>query len=65
MGISERQIFCPQCQKNVLGRRQSPTHILHALLFIFTCCFWVIPWFFITISANGKPYRCPYCGYGS
>jgi len=62
MAIQEWQTYCPRCQTFVLGRRETPNHILHFLITFFTCGLWIIPWIVISIAAGWEPFRCPTCG---
>lgn len=60
MAIQEKSGYCKSCQKNVLMRRQGTNHILHLLLSIVTCGFWVIIWILTSIKVGG--WKCPNCG---
>jgi hypothetical protein len=60
MSIQHAQGYCDTCKKTVLGQRDGPNHVLHAILMIFTCCLWAIPWLFM--STGTKEYACPTCG---
>ena len=62
MGTEESQTFCPTCKQNVLGRRETPNHILHFLISFFTCGFWLFVWALLAASAGREPYRCTRCG---
>lgn len=62
MGTEEWQTYCPTCQRNVLGRRETPNHILHFLITVLTCGLWIFVWGLIVLNAGGQPYRCAICG---
>jgi len=62
VGTQTKRRFCKDEQRYVLATRQTPNHILHLLLALVTVGIWIIPWFFISLSSNLKPYRCPTCG---
>ena len=52
--------YCKNCDTNVLAIRQSPNHILHLLLSIVTCGWWLIVWFLVSIKMGG--WQCSRCG---
>ena len=60
MGYLERSGYCSNCKKEVLIRAQTPNHVLHLLLTIVTCGFWIIVWIILTISGN--KWHCSQCG---
>jgi hypothetical protein len=62
VGVEEWQTWCPNCQRPVLGRRDTPNHILHFLISFFTCGLWVVAWIILAVSATRAPYRCSICG---
>ncbi len=62
MGTEEWQTFCPTCKENVLGRRETPNHLLHFLITVLTCGLWVFVWGFIGLTAGSRPFRCTVCG---
>lgn len=53
--------FCPVCQKRTLWARPGTNHILHLLLTIFLCGFWLPVWLLASIRIGG--WRCQTCGY--
>jgi len=61
MGTEYSRGYCHHCQENVLMVRKGPNHILHFLLSLFTCGFWVIIWILVSIRFGG--WRCNRCGY--
>ncbi len=62
MGIEEWQTYCPNCGAIVLGRRETPNHVIHLLITLFTCGLWVIPWGLLAWGASNRPFLCPACG---
>ena len=52
--------FCKNCNEQVLATREKPNHILHLLLSVVTCGWWLIIWFLISIRVGG--YKCSRCG---
>jgi cytochrome c biogenesis protein CcdA len=61
MGIQKRRMFCEEEIAMVLAERQTPNHVLHLLLSIFTAGFWIPVWIVVAIFTSGA-YRCPRCG---
>jgi len=53
--------FCPT-HNQVLGVKQTPNHILHLLISLFTFGGWVFVWAIITIAYTMDAYNCPQCG---
>lgn len=53
--------YCSNCKKNVMTQRNTPNHVLHLLLSIFTVGFWLIVWLLVTVGASGGS-RCTECG---
>lgn len=62
MGTQMARRYCPHDQKYVLAMREKPNHILHLLLSVITFGVWIIVWFFVTLGAAYRSYRCPQCG---
>ncbi len=62
MPIEEWQTYCPTCQCVRLGRRETPNHLIHFLIFFFSCGLWVIPWAIMALTASSSPYLCTVCG---
>ena len=60
MGFKEDAAYCPQCGRQVLAKQETPSHILHLLLTIFTGGLWIIVW--IAVSVRDRPWRCSQCG---
>ena len=61
MGQKQDGRFCGMCQKNVMAVGQTPNHLLHFVISMFTIGLWVIPWIIISASSSGG-YRCTQCG---
>jgi hypothetical protein len=47
----------------VLIQRSVPNHLIHAIVTLFTCGFWVFVW--IVASLRHSPWRCTFCGGSS
>ncbi len=60
----EAGFHCAVCQRQTLHRDAvQVNHVLHAVISIFTCGLWVIPWFIIMAQqANDSAWRCTVCG---
>lgn len=54
-------MFCEEDVAMVLAEKQTPNHVLHLLLAIFSAGLWIPVWVLVTLFASG-PYRCPRCG---
>jgi cytochrome c biogenesis protein CcdA len=54
-------MFCEEEIAMVLAERQTPNHILHLLLSVFTAGFWIPVWILVILFGSGA-YRCPRCG---
>ena len=52
--------FCKYCNEQVKTQRESPNHILHFLITILTCGFWVVIWFLLCLQFGG--WNCSNCG---
>ncbi len=53
--------FCPVCRKPTLWARPGTNHILHLLLTVLLCGFWLPVWLLASIRIGG--WRCQTCGY--
>lgn len=60
MATELSQRHCPNCQRSVLAQRQGRNHVLHLLLTLFLCGFWLPIW--AIVSADPLPWHCPTCG---
>lgn len=54
--------YCRGCYENRPFEKQRASHVLHLLLSIVTCGFWLPLWFLCILSAALEPYRCRSCG---
>ncbi|QIG68732.1 hypothetical protein EVB67_082 [Rhizobium phage RHph_TM3_3_14B] len=54
-------MFCEDDVAMVLAERQTPNHVLHLLLSVFSAGFWIPVWLVVTLLAGGA-YKCPRCG---
>ena len=60
MPTREATAACPRCHRQVLARRQAPSHLVHFILTVLTLGLWGIIWLLAAIFA--EPWRCAYCG---
>lgn len=60
MGVQESSGFCPQCQAQVLVRHETANHLLHAIVTLFLCGFWLPIWIIAALSPTS--WRCTRCG---
>ncbi len=60
MAFKESQGYCKKCEENILIRAETPNHVLHLIITIFTLSLWVIVW--IGLSIKPKEWRCTKCG---
>lgn len=61
MGIKTAGKYCNHCQKNVMAQKNTPNHLLHFFLAIFTLGLWIPIWILISVFNVGG-YRCTQCG---
>jgi SLA1 homology domain 1, SHD1 len=61
MGLDQTSKFCPTCHKSTLWARPSTNHLLHLLVTLFLCGFWLPVWILASIKIGG--WRCQTCGY--
>lgn len=54
--------YCQYCQEQVLVTRETPNHVLHFLITIFTCGLWIFAWAFVAIVRSFDPWLCTRCG---
>jgi len=52
--------YCDDCQSQVLTTQETPYHLLHLILSIFTAGIWLPIWFLLAILPGAK--RCTRCG---
>lgn len=60
MPIEHAQGFCPTCQRQVLIQRDTPNHLVHALVSLFLCGLWIPVW--LLVSIGSRPWLCSQCG---
>lgn len=53
--------FCSVCQKRTLWARPGTNHLLHLLVTLFLCGFWLPVWILASIKIGG--WKCQSCGY--
>lgn len=53
--------FCNRCGP-VLAQKETPNHVLHFLIGMFTCGAWWVVWAILAAEAHGRAFRCPRCG---
>jgi hypothetical protein len=51
--------WCSRCKTNVPAQRNSPNHVLHGILTLLVCGFWLPIWILVSIN---QPYHCTKCG---
>jgi hypothetical protein len=62
MSFKEKSAFCSACNRQVLVRKQTPNHVLHFLIALFTCGLWLIVWLLIGAKKSGDSWLCTSCG---
>lgn len=60
MPIKESTAMCPRCQRQVLARRNAPSHLFHFVMTLLTLGVWLIVW--LLASLGGGVWRCSVCG---
>lgn len=61
MAFQESSMFCEACRRQVLCRRETANHVLHALITIFcTAGLWIPIWLLCALDTG--PWRCSGCG---
>lgn len=60
MPTKQTMDYCEKCGKQTLHIQQTPNHILHLLLTLFTICLWAIVWILIAVSTGRA--QCTECG---
>ena len=56
------QTYCPNCQKLVLGQRETVNTVAYVLLTLFSCGFWLIIWWIMAATFRQRPFLCTICG---
>ncbi len=54
--------FCKTCEKQSAIVKAGTNHILHLLLTVLCCGWWLPLWALITISNASNDYKCSSCG---
>lgn len=60
--FKEKTGWCPNCNRQVLGRKQEASHLFWLVATLFSCGIFALFWFFDTASKSAKPFLCPQCG---
>lgn len=55
-----RRLWCETCGEKTKAERRPVNHILHLLLTLCTCGFWLPVW--VLIAASSRPWTCSECG---
>jgi hypothetical protein len=58
--MEQASAYCAVCRRQSLITRAAPNHAVHAILTLFLCGLWAIPW--LLMIANPEPWRCQACG---
>jgi hypothetical protein len=62
MGVQQLALKCEKCGEVTTHTRQTPNHVMHALIALFTVGIWIIPWIYVAVTAENEPARCANCG---
>lgn len=62
MSTKIKPSHCHDCDKNVIGEKQTPNHILHLILTVISAGLWVVVWIIIAAISAGREYQCRACG---
>src|SRR5262245_52252367 len=60
MPFTESSGWCKNCDCQVMIRKETANHLIHALVTLFLCGFWLPFWILVWLSEG--PYRCTRCG---
>jgi hypothetical protein len=60
MSQSSGSGYCHDCQSQVLTTQETPSHVLHLIVAIFTGGIWLPIWFLLAVLPGAK--RCTRCG---
>lgn len=55
-------VWCEACGKNTGHMREGANHIVHVLLTLFLCGFWLPIWIIAAVAAHSSPSICNNCG---
>ena len=61
MGMAQTLRFCPTCRRRTLWARPATNHVLHLLLTVLICGFWLPIWVLSSVKIGG--WRCQTCGH--
>ncbi len=65
MGIVKKRVFCPECERHVLGEQEQTgcaAHVVNLVLCFFTGGLWIPIFLLVLITSGLGPYKCPVCG---
>ncbi|HKC62192.1 MAG TPA: hypothetical protein VKB86_01080 [Pyrinomonadaceae bacterium] len=62
MPFKEKSAFCSACNRQVLARKRTPSHVLHLLLTIFTFGLWWVIWLILGVKKAADGWLCTQCG---
>jgi len=60
--VKQSSSYCKTCGKQTLHTKETPNHILHLLLSVFTLGLWLLVWLALVLISSGKRPRCSVCG---
>lgn len=60
MATQHNQIYCRYCRAYAPAVRQGVNHVLHLLLTVICCLWWLPIWLLLALFPN--PWRCTRCG---
>lgn len=62
MAEASASIWCDCCEKQVRAIRPRPNHVLHFLITVLTCGWWIFIWLIMGLNAMMGGWRCTACG---
>lgn len=62
MGQDKKGGYCRHCEQQRLLIRDTPNHILHLLLTVFTVGAWFFIWILLCLLSGTAKWRCSQCG---
>jgi hypothetical protein len=60
MGMEQTQKYCKRCQDHELHARPATSHLIHLIITVFLCGFWIPIWILASLKIGG--WRCQRCG---
>lgn len=60
--IKEQPGWCPNCNRQVLARKEEADNTFYLIATLLSCFIFVIPWIIIMLVKGSKPFLCPQCG---